>query len=267
MTDYIAAGVMTDPGEFGRLFDGLPATPAGVAEVVQGLMLHEFWAENYGVTLTDAQKQTVHLRKASDLLAAIVAVADRPLTEAREPAQRIATNCRGFSVLSIAMLRHAGVPARARCGFGAYFNRGKFEDHWVVEFHDGERWRLFDAQIEPQHRDAMKIEFDLTDIPRDEFVIAGDAWQRCRAGKGNPDDYGLSVLGEAGYWWIAGNLMRDLAALENVEVLPWDCWGEMPRPGEEVDVAHFDAMAAGKRQVKLPDKVFNALRQRLEDLT
>ena len=27
-----------------------------------------------------------------------------------------------------------GVPARARCGFGAYFEKGKFVDHWVTEY-------------------------------------------------------------------------------------------------------------------------------------
>jgi len=266
MTDYVAPAMMTDPGEHEALFDGLPADPAGIARVVQGLMVHEFWADRYDLSLTDDQKQTVHLRKTADLLSAIVALDDRPLTEAREPAQRIATNCRGFTVLAVAMLRHAGVPARARCGFGAYFNRGKFEDHWVAEYLDGGRWRLFDAQIDPLQRDVLKIEFDLTDVPRDEFVIADDAWQRCRAGRDDPDDYGLSPIGESGLWWVAGNLMRDSAALQNVEVLPWDCWGEMPEPGQQPDVALFDPMAAGERPAEIPDEVFNALRQRVEPL-
>jgi transglutaminase-like putative cysteine protease len=32
---------------------------------------------------------------------------------------RLAANCRGFTVLATAMLRAHGVPARARCGSGA----------------------------------------------------------------------------------------------------------------------------------------------------
>jgi hypothetical protein len=266
MTDYIAAGVMTDPGEFKGLFDGLPASPAGVAEVVQGLMVHEFWADEYGLALTDEQKQTVHLRKTSDLLAAIVAVDDRPLTEGREPAKRIATNCRGFSVMAVAMLRHAGVPARARCGFGAYFNGEKFEDHWVVEYQRDGQWQMLDAQLDKLQRDTLKIDFDTTAMPPGAFVIAGDGWRRCRAGTDDPDDYGLSPIQAGGWWWIAGNLMRDVAAVGNVEVLPWDVWGEMPKPDDEIDFAHFDAMAAGEVTVTVPDKVFNALRQRLEPL-
>ena len=27
-----------------------------------------------------------------------------------------------------------GMPARARCGFGAYFEKGKYVDHWVTEY-------------------------------------------------------------------------------------------------------------------------------------
>jgi hypothetical protein len=34
--------------------------------------------------------------------------------------------------------------------------------------------------------------------------------------------FGLSQLDEAGYWWIAANLLRDVAALNNMEMLPWD---------------------------------------------
>ena len=41
-------------------------------------------------------------------------------------------------------VRAQGTPARARCGFGAYFGKGRFEDHWVCEYWDAaeERWRL-----------------------------------------------------------------------------------------------------------------------------
>lgn len=34
---------------------------------------------------------------------------------------------------------------------------------------------------------------------------------RCRAGLTDPGKFGLSQLDEAGYWWIAANLLRDVA--------------------------------------------------------
>src|SRR5206468_8290215 len=75
----------------------------------------------------------------------------------------------------------------------------------------------------------------------------------------------LPILKEAGYWWIAGNLVRDAAALRNVELLPWDVWGAMPKPDEEIDpdrVALFDRLAA---LTASPDKAFDALAELYED--
>jgi hypothetical protein len=104
------------------------------------------------------------------------------------------------------------------------------------------------------------IDFDVTDVPRDRFLIAGEAWAQCRTGAADPEAFGLSLLSEAGYWWIAGNLMRDAAALGNIELLPWDCWGAMPAPAEHIDDdrgALFDHLAALTRT---PDTAFTELR-------
>jgi hypothetical protein len=71
----------------------------------------------YGVDKVD--KETVHLRRASDLFDTIISRDPRPLDMAREPGDRLATNCRGFTVLATAMLRAHGVRERARCRSGA----------------------------------------------------------------------------------------------------------------------------------------------------
>ena len=108
------------------------------------------------------------------------------------------------------------------------------------------------------------IDFDVTDVPRDRFLIAGDAWARCRSGAADPATFGLSSVHEAGDWWIAGNLMRDAAALHNLELLPWDCWGAMPEPGSiDSDLASlFDRLAA---LTQAPDDSFAELQQLCED--
>jgi hypothetical protein len=61
----------------------------------------------------------------------------------------------------------------------------------------------------------------------------------------------------SGWWFIAGNLVRDLAALNDVVMLPWDVWGAMPQPGEGPDFARFDVLAELTRE---PDEHFGALR-------
>jgi hypothetical protein len=166
-----------------------------------------------------------------------------------------------------AMLRAKGIPARARCGFGGYFGTGWFEDHWVCEYwHAGrQRWQLVDPQIDDVQLGWFPIDFDLTDVPRDGFLVGGEAWRRFRSGTADPATFGLSQLKEAGDWWIAANLMRDGAALLNLELLPWDCWGAMPEPDVPIDddlAALFDRLA----EVTLaPDDNFVALRNLYED--
>jgi len=261
---YREPGAMTSPGRYAALFDDLPEDVAQLAAVAQGLIIHEHLTHLYDVTLSAADRGSVHVRPVEDLLGLIAAQDPRPLRVAREPAARIAGNCRHFSVMMVAMLRFRGIPARARCGFGAYFVDGLFEDHWVCEYWDGssERWKLVDGQIDDAQRGLFGIGFDLTDVPRDEFVIAGDAWVRCREGAADPAAFGLSFLKEAGSWWIAANLMRDAASLDNLELLPWDCWGVMPEPDVAIsadDQVLFDQLAGYTR---LADDAFE-LRQRL----
>jgi Transglutaminase-like superfamily len=264
---YTQPGVMTSAGRYAPLLAELPGDVTGLAAVAQGLLIHEFIAPAYGVTLSGADRDSVHVRPAEGLLERITARDGRPLATAREPRDRVASNCRGFTVLMVAMLRAQGMPARARCGFGGYFTEGRFEDHWVCEYwHAGQqRWILVDAQLDARQRELFRVGFDVTDVPRDRFLIAGDAWALCQSGAADPATFGLSQVGEAGDWWIAGNLMRDAAALGNLEMLPWDCWGAMPDSGEAIGEARralFDRVAALTRE---PDRAFAELQGLVQD--
>ena len=141
---------MTSPGRYRELFDGLPRDLGALAGVGHGLLVHEHIAPAYGLALSDEQRAPVHVRPVEQLLELLLTNDDRPLAVPRPPERRLAGNCRHFTVLMVAMLRHQGVPARARCGFGGYFPTEAYEDHWVCEYWhapDG-RWALVDAQIE-----------------------------------------------------------------------------------------------------------------------
>ncbi len=201
--------------------------------------------------------------------------------DARPAGLRQVGVCRHFTLLHVAMLRSQGVPARARCGFGAYFEQGKFLDHWVTEYwHEaGRRWILVDAQLDARQREVFKIAFDPLDVPREQFLVAGDAWQRCGTGEADPQAFG--ILDMYGRWFIAGNVVRDLAALNNREMLPWDVWGPMVQNDAELDLglidrlaeltrepdAHFDELRAVYDQgppLSVPPTVFNAVLNRAE---
>lgn len=141
------------------------------------------------------------------------------------------------------MLREAGVPVRARCGFAGYFHEDFFDDHWVAEVWDGDRgWHLVDAQIASAPPGTYPARIDPLDVPRDGFVVAGQAWLDCRAGRRDPGRFGVSVAGLRGMWEIQGNVIRDLASLNGVEALPWDDWGLIPVRYDDLDPAHRDLL-------------------------
>jgi hypothetical protein len=217
---------MTDPGEYASLFDQLPAEIPALVEVVQGLLIHVFWAERYGVTLSEERKQELQIRAVAPKLARVLELDDRPLAAARPLELKLVGNCRDFSVLLCAMLRHHGVPARARCGFGVYFLPDHYEDHWMCEYWNaGEaRWVAVDAQLDTFQQEALDIQFDPLDIPPGQFVTGGQAWQMCRAGEADPDKFGIFDMHGLGF--VRGDLILDFMALNKVELLPWDHgWG------------------------------------------
>ncbi len=202
---------MSDPGRHAILFNDLPRDPAALAKAVQGLLIHEHIAPAYGVTLSRDQHAQSHIRAVEQILDQIVARDDRPLSASRTVGERQVGVCRHFTLLHVAMLRRHGIAARARCGFAAYFEPGRYLDHWVTEYWDDERrhWVLFDAQLDDRQRELFGVLFDPADVPRDQFVVAGDAWSRCRT----TADRILRRLDMHGLWFIVGNVIRHLAAL------------------------------------------------------
>lgn len=59
-----------------------------------------------------------------EVVQVVRSVDGRPLQEARPAGSRVGARCHAFSRLTVAFLRAARVPARARCGFGTYFRPG-----------------------------------------------------------------------------------------------------------------------------------------------
>ena len=107
----------------------------------------------------------------------------------------------------------------------------------------------------------LKFDFDPLDVPHDRFLTGGEAWMRCRAGKADASKFGIFKDEMRGLWFVAGDLVRDFAALNKMEMLQWDVWGAMPGPGEPVkddQLAFFDRLAALTHE---PDSSFAELRE------
>ena len=185
---YTNQSPITDPREYAHLFEGLPVEIPALCQIVQGTILHILWAERYGVKLSEGQKLEIGLRHVPRMLARLQEIDNRPLTLTREPEKRLIGHCRQFSVLLCAILRHRGVPARARCGFATYFDPGKYEYHWVCEYWkaDEQRWVMVDPQLDDFQREYLQITFNPIDILPDQFLPAGKAYQMCREGFSRP---------------------------------------------------------------------------------
>lgn len=162
---YTCHGPITNPKQYAVLFDGLSSNISAVCQVVQGLLMHFGFAQPlFGLELSDERKEERELRFVSKMLARIQELDDRPLTVPRPPEKRLMGNCRDLAVFSCAIMRHHGIPARARRGFATYFHGpssrpGFYVDHWLCEYWkvDEQRWVLFDSEVGKDEREYCKV--------------------------------------------------------------------------------------------------------------
>jgi hypothetical protein len=225
LTYFARHSKMTHPGPYANLYTDLPSDIPALVDIVQGLIVHVFWTERYGLNLSEERKAEVQLRSMERRLARTLELDSRPLRTPRPAEKKIVGNCRDFSVTLASLLQSKGVPARPRCGFATYFLPNHYEDHWVCEYwKEAEtRWVLVDAQLDALQRNVLETSFDTLDVPRDQFIVGGAAWKMCRNGEANPDQFGIFDM--HGIDFVKGDFIRDVASLNKTELLPWDCWG------------------------------------------
>jgi hypothetical protein len=227
---YAQPGPMTDPGRHAECYQGLPTDLSELVRMLQGLVVHIFWAERYGLKLTPERQAEVNIRPVEDKLTRLLALDSRPLTEERPLEKRLVCNCRDYATLLASFLRCQGVPARARCGFGTYFMPGHFEDHWVVDYWKSSegRWVMVDSQLDELQQKMLRIDFDPLDMPAGKFILAGEAWHMIRQQGADPKKFGIFKY--HGVDFVRGNVFREVLSFNKIEVLPWDGWGLMAQP-------------------------------------
>jgi hypothetical protein len=231
--DYVAPGPFTALGEAAGSV--VVTDPLDICGAVHALFLHP--DEQSGKALPAERQVEKNVRPAGELARMLLALDPAPLTVPREPAERLVGTCRHFAVMACALLRDGGVPARVRCGFGKYFEAGLGLDHWVTEYFDGGRWVRIDTEIFGQSRGV-----DPRDLRPGEFLTGGEAWSAYRRGEVDGAKFGVLGTENFGPSEIRGNAVRDLAALNNVETLPWDEWGRMDEAYQGKTGPEYDAL-------------------------
>ena len=280
---YASQSDFTDPGKHQKVLREWPDAIEDIVARVQEMLIYDAVARPfYEVDLSVERQADISLRHSEMILDSAMLYGCR-LTESNHPSSKVAARCNNFCLLTLAAFRAKEIPVRSRSGFGTYFAPGKFEDHWIVEIYDvkKEEWRILDPTFDPIWIEQLRIEHDVLDLPIGAFLSASVVWQRCRKGEINPLDVGIHHVGLYGLEIVAASLVRDIAALCKVELLPWDIWGAQPYPGTDLDEAalsYFDELAAilsdpignfgsiqhrfnSDKRLKPPSTVFNALTQ------
>jgi hypothetical protein len=262
---YATQSPITNPGEYVGLFSDLPHTIAGLRRVVQGIYIHYMAGGKHGYEIPTEKLSEIDTRYVEKMLARISELDGRPLTEPRPPEKCLVGCCRDAAVLLCSMLRHHGLPARTRMGFESYstdtFGPGFHVDHEIVEYWDmnENHWRFVDPDLLDTTVKERDIQFDVYDVPRDQFLVAGKAWQMCRAGKANPDTFGIGDL--RGLWYIRGSLIQDLALQNKMELLHWDEWGLMLKDIEAMTEEEWRLLDRVAVLTQAGNEVFHDMRE------
>jgi len=244
---YGSQSAITDPGELVALLQGIPLGFQELRRIAHGLVIHYRDDRPLEHGIPAERLHEIDSLYAAAMLSRLVDLQDGSLQEPREPARRLVGCCRDFTVLFLTMAHHRGIPSRARIGFARYFVANLGLDHEVAEVWDRAqgRWRLVDAELSDEHVDPSdRTVIDPLDVPRDRFLVAGEAWRLCRTGAADPQafmvDPGLDLDMTRGWPYLQHNLVHDLAALTKTEMLLWEraragALGYLPGVTEQAD--------------------------------
>ena len=230
---YARQSPYSDPGRYARLFDALPTDVGELATVVRNVIVH--YAAG-GFTFTGERLAEIDHRWVDRILDTDQRRFDAALAQPRPAQERVVGCCRDFTLLTVAALRHQGVPARSRIGFASYFSPDFHYDHAIVDYWDGTRWVFLDAMLNP-----ADWPFDPGDLPRrvgaepDEppmFATAAQVWWAYRSGA-DVSSYGVAPnLPLRGPDFVGDYVILELAHRRREETLLWDVWGAMPLGGD-----------------------------------
>ncbi|MCA0157115.1 transglutaminase-like domain-containing protein [Tsukamurella sp. M9C] len=221
--DYRLPGALTDLDAVpSGLLEGLGTEPVDICAPVHALIIQPGDAEARG--FPEHRLAENQIRPAAEVIARLQGLDSRSLAEFREPLLRVVGTCRHFAVLACALLRYRGIAARVRCGFATYFEHDRAVDHWIVEYRvaDNRRWVRLDPEILGQ-----KVVGNPDDLADGQFLSGCEAWMAYRRGAIDASRFGVHGTANWGPAEIRGNVVKDLAALNKVEMLPWDEWGRM----------------------------------------
>ena len=263
---YTQQSVITDPGNYSHLFDQLPQDLPSLVKIVQGLVVALPWENAYGLDTPRERQREIYLRTVPEMLKRILELDHSPLTLKRIPQKRKVSLCRDFAVLLVSILRHQNVPARVRVGFAGYYcaETPRYWDHRIAEYWNKglNRWVFVDAMTEEPILERLRFKIDPLNIDvGSQFLLAGDVWQKCRAGKVEPQKFGDSP-DDLGMPAIRYALLHDFDYLNKNELVGFDAWHSLiNKPENEVTEGEKALLDKVAKMTNHVDSRFNGLRE------
>lgn len=215
---YASHSIYSEPGPYRETLMRGGVEPRSMARWISSFLQHPRGPESEERGFTPEQAADLELRSVAEILSVAV---KRNLLEGHSAQHKVGGVCRDFALLAVSGFRESGTPARLRVGFADYLAPGHWEDHWLCEWHDGGRWKRLDVEFAA----IEGMSFDTLDVPRERFLTASEAWFRIKDEPESAARFGVSSLALGGEWFVAGSLLREMAALRRLELKPWDYWG------------------------------------------
>lgn len=190
---------------------------------------------------------------------------DSNFTIERKIENKIHVCCRETAILLIAILKAKSIPARARCGFThAVSEIDGAGDHWIVEYYNEtfNRWVLVDPTMfyDKETLDYFDIDYSLTDIPRDKFIFAAEAYLGLRNGKCKTEDiYCFSNPKTFGIKAAIDELFCDFHSLMNNEILFCQSPKYLKDNNYELTTDEYAELDELAKLMLNPDENFNAI--------
>lgn len=204
-------------------FIGFPDDIKGICTIIQHLLVHPGNLKLYKLQLDKERIADLSKKTIQECIDKIMEINNKPLTEHREPQDRIVNICKHFSMFTCSVLREKWIPARCRCWFATYFSGWRFEDHWICEYWNNQQHRRIrvDTQMDEMEITECHINqntINWIDLPKEAFFSWGVLWKLYRMGvlSGNLCGYSLEE-NEHGNRYIRGNMLRDFFALHKIE--------------------------------------------------
>lgn len=259
---YRTQSKFSDPGCYEHLFINSPTALTEIKQIIQGLLFHFLDGTGYLTKIPRARLAEIELRYVEAILQQMMYLNQQPLKQPRKLQDKLLASCRDYSLLACSILRQQGVPARLRVVFNTYSRSHIFHDQVVLEYWNNQygAWHSVDMRMTAAHlkRFGVNLNIDYFNLSIEQYIPAATAWSILRQRPEQAEHFG-DDQGNKGLWYVRDRMLQDLAALNKVEMLIWDCWGLMHSKEQDMSEEELCLLDDIAHMLAEPDHYFTQL--------